>query len=128
MIPTRHYVLVCGSHTTVDVETVQEMISTLHLLYGDALRVLHGDAKCVDRVAGAHAERLGVPTKKFPADWDAHGKAAGPIRNRAMADYLDWCRGFGHTVQVLAFRGGSGTEDMVKVAEERGIPVDRIDA
>ncbi len=124
----RHYVLICGSHTTVDVPTVQEMVGTLHMLYGDDLRIMHGDAKCVDRVAGARAEQLGVPVKKFPADWDQHGKAAGPVRNRAMADYLDWCREHGHTVQVVAFRGGPGTEDMVKVAEQRNIPVDRIDA
>ena len=27
--------------------------------------------------------------KEFPADWEAHGKAAGPIRNRQMAEYAD---------------------------------------
>ncbi len=27
--------------------------------------------------------------KEFPADWDAHGKAAGPIRNKQMVEYAD---------------------------------------
>jgi len=27
--------------------------------------------------------------KEFPADWDKHGKAAGPIRNAEMAKYGD---------------------------------------
>lgn len=27
--------------------------------------------------------------KEFPADWKAHGKAAGPIRNKQMAEYAD---------------------------------------
>ena len=26
---------------------------------------------------------------EFLADWDSHGKAAGPIRNRQMAEYAD---------------------------------------
>lgn len=27
--------------------------------------------------------------KEFPADWDKHGKAAGPIRNKQIAEYSD---------------------------------------
>ncbi len=30
-----------------------------------------------------------LPVKEFPADWDQHGNAAGPIRNAQMADYAD---------------------------------------
>jgi len=26
---------------------------------------------------------------EFPADWDTHGRAAGPIRNKQMAEYGD---------------------------------------
>src|SRR5690606_11812212 len=31
----------------------------------------------------------GLPVAKFPADWDTHGRAAGPIRNAEMRDYAD---------------------------------------
>lgn len=30
-----------------------------------------------------------VILRRFPADWDKHGKAAGPIRNKQMAEYAD---------------------------------------
>lgn len=30
-----------------------------------------------------------LPVANFPADWDKHGLAAGPIRNGEMADYAD---------------------------------------
>lgn len=125
---SRHYVLVCGSHTTCDPDVIVECIDALHALYGEDLRVMHGDAQAVDRTAAAAAQRRGVPVKAFPADWTAHGKKAGPVRNEQMAEYLDWCRAAGHTVQVVAFRGGPGTEDMVRRAESRGIDVDRWDA
>ena len=35
------------------------------------------------------AMELNLPIKIFSPDWDLHGKAAGPIRNREMAKYCD---------------------------------------
>lgn len=29
------------------------------------------------------------PVARFPANWNKHGKSAGPIRNAEMADYAD---------------------------------------
>ena len=42
----------------------------------------------------------------FPADWDKHGRAAGPIRNKQMADYAD--------VLIAVWDGKSrGTKNMI---------------
>jgi hypothetical protein len=49
-----------------------------------------------------------------PADWDVHGKAAGPYRNQAMIDNH-------HPDLVVAFPGGRGTADMINRAEMAGI-------
>lgn len=52
--------------------------------------VVEGGCKGVDSAAVHFAEKnYGIPTKRFEADWEEHGKAAGPIRNREMAKYAD---------------------------------------
>lgn len=57
--------------------------------------VVSGTAGGVDRsgenFVRIHANRgyPDVTLKQFPADWDTHGKAAGHIRNKQMADYAD---------------------------------------
>ena len=54
----------------------------------------------------------------FRANWDKHGKAAGPIRNGEMLHEADF---------LIAFPGGKGTENCVKQAKEMGITVLRIE-
>lgn len=51
--------------------------------------VVSGTARGIDRLGELWAERRGIPVKRFPADWNKHGKAAGFIRNREMAIYGD---------------------------------------
>lgn len=70
--------------------------------------------------ADAHADDWAVVNwagcEVYRADWDKHGKAAGPIRNQQMIDQ-------GRPDLVLAFPGGRGTADMVRRAEAAGVPV-----
>lgn len=56
------------------------------------IEVVSGGAKGVDQAGENFAEDYFiVPLKvtKFPADWYAYGKAAGPKRNKQMAEYAD---------------------------------------
>lgn len=54
--------------------------------------------------------------KEFPADWDAHGKAAGPIRNRQMAEYGD--------ALLIIWDGNSrGSANMKQEIEKLGKPI-----
>ena len=52
----------------------------------------------------------------FPADWAKHGRAAGPIRNREMAEYAD--------ALILIWDGKSrGSASMKREAKRAGIPI-----
>ena len=82
--------------------------------------VVEGDAPGVDRIAGYWARKNGLTNLKFPADWEKYGTAAGPIRNKQMLDE-------GKPDLVVAFPGGKGTANMVKLAEEAGIKVIKIE-
>lgn len=78
--------------------------------------VIHGAARGADSLAGEWARKRGIAELACPADWKAHGKAAGPIRNQQMIN--DACPD-----AAVAFPGGTGTADMVARLTMAGIPV-----
>lgn len=53
----------------------------------------------------------------FCADWSAHGRAAGPLRNRDMCAAA---AAAGNAV-LFAFPGGRGTADCVRQARKLGL-------
>jgi hypothetical protein len=76
--------------------------------------VVSGGASGADADGEQYANSHGLPVTRFPADWNAHGRAAGPIRNRQMAEYADG---------VALFPGGRGTASMYSEARKAGIEV-----
>ena len=105
--------LVCGGRNfTPTPEDYAVLASWLR----PGMRLVHGDARGVDRWAAEFAKGLRVEVVAYPADWKAHGKAAGPIRNRRMLTE-------GKPDAVLAFPGGAGTADMVRQARAAGVHV-----
>jgi len=56
----------------------------------DPTEVVCGGADGIDTTGRVWGEDFPeIPFKIFEPDWSAHGKAAGPIRNRQMAAYAD---------------------------------------
>ena len=105
-------VIICGSrHGLPEGVTIQDGVDASGF---EVTEVVHGAAPGVDHEAGKWAFGRGIPYTYFESDWVAHGKAAGPIRNKAMAEYAEAC---------IAFPGGAGTRNMVKQAREHGLHV-----
>lgn len=86
---------------------------------GKRLIIIHGAARGADHLADFTSNFLGIRAVAFPADWEKHPKAAGPIRNRQMLSE-------GKPHLVVAFPGGKGTADMCAIAEKAGVSVRRI--
>ncbi|MCP9892001.1 hypothetical protein KBY57_13200 [Cyanobium sp. Aljojuca 7D2] len=84
--------------------------------------VLHGGARGADAAIGRAAHQLGWSSLVMPAQWQRHGRAAGPIRNRELMEQAI-ARAEAHTspghqvsVLVVAFPGGAGTASLVQQA------------
>jgi hypothetical protein len=84
--------------------------------------VLHGGARGADAAIGRAAQQLGWSALVMPAQWQLHGRAAGPIRNRALLEQAV-ARAVAHSspscrtsVLVVAFPGGAGTASLVREA------------
>jgi hypothetical protein len=107
--------LVTGGRTYWDEE---ELYGTLDKVAEDhtVSVLIHGDAAGADTLAALWARDRGIPTIAVPADWQRHGRRAGPIRNRLM---LEQCS----PDLVVAFPGGRGTNDMIKISRKAGIEV-----
>lgn len=58
-------------------------------LYKDITEIVSGTAIGVDKLGERFADMANLKVKRFPANWEAHGKSAGFIRNRQMAEYAD---------------------------------------
>jgi hypothetical protein len=77
--------------------------------------IIHGGAEGADALASAWAFQRCIPCLSVPANWGEHGKAAGPIRNRKMLEYV--------VDGVVAFPGGAGTADLVAQATAADVKV-----
>jgi hypothetical protein len=126
--------LVCGGRDFDDVPRLWRVLDEINARrireHGDGIRCLieggqqkkrrDGSIAGTDYWAHQWALARGVDTERYHADWDAHGRAAGPKRNRRMHQE-------GKPTHGLAMPGGSGTADMIEVLKAAHTPL-RIEA
>jgi hypothetical protein len=81
---------------------------------GKITEVVCGCARGVDNIGRKLAEQYNIPVALFPANWDLHGPAAGPIRNKQMAEYA-------HALISIWDGNSKGTLNMITTAKKLGL-------
>tara|TARA_R110002167_G_C12707228_1_gene655135 strand:- start:31267 stop:31620 length:354 start_codon:yes stop_codon:yes gene_type:complete len=109
-------ILVCGGRHYQNHEFLDETLDAISMELQQVVCIIQGGATGADSLARKWAEDRMLPVMEFPANWHRLGKAAGPIRNEWMVEY-------GEPDLVVAFPGGRGTANMVRLATEAAIAV-----
>ena len=106
-------VIIAGGRDFTNYALVEEAIKRSAF---EITQVVSGNAKGVDTLGEVWALAHNVPVEAFPADWSQHGRAAGPIRNRQMAEYAD--------ALIAIWDGKSkGTANMIQQARNKKLNV-----
>jgi hypothetical protein len=82
----------------------------------NSIEVVCGMAKGADASGKKWGEENGYPIKKFPADWNKYKYAAGPIRNKQMAEY-------GNVLIAFWDLKSKGTKNMIDTARDLGLEI-----
>ena len=108
-------IIIAGSRNFVDY-TKLKTVCDFTLKNQKDIEIVSGTASGADKLGERYAKENGYPVKKFPADWKKNGKAAGPIRNKQMAEYADG---------LIVFWDGKskGTESMINLGYQHGLKV-----
>ena len=108
---------IVGSRDFNDYDKVIYYVSEYFGLGADGLfgnyitEVVSGGANGADALGKRLAKEYSIKYTEFPADWNKHGKAAGPIRNEQIMQYTD---------KVIAFWDGQskGTMSAINLARK----------
>lgn len=87
-------VVIAGSRTLDHTEPyymrqLELLVERFENDYGTISLVVSGLARGPDKLGELWAIENGIGVARFPAKWNLHGKAAGPIRNQEMGDFAD---------------------------------------
>lgn len=78
------------------------------------IEIVSGGATGADNLGERFAKERNDKLKIFTADWNTHGKKAGYLRNRQMAEYATHC--------ICFWDGKSkGTKMMIELARQNGL-------
>ena len=102
----RHYENYCAAKEYIDF-----CISEIRKKY--TLIFVSGGCRGADSLGERYAAENGFETEIYPADWEKYGRAAGPKRNKKIAEISDY---------IICFWDGKskGTKSLIQFAEKAG--------
>lgn len=106
-------VIIAGSRDYDDYDVLLEAINEAQF---DISTVVSGGARGVDALGERYASETNKALDIHKADWKAHGRGAGPVRNKKMAENAD--------ALIAIWDGQSpGTKNMIETATSKGLRV-----
>ena len=109
-------ILVCGGRNYYDRVVFNNAMGHALQWFGFTYCIIEGDATGADALAKEWGRSQGVPVITMAANWTMYSKTAGSVRNSCM---LEWAK----PDLIIAFPGGAGTANMVRIAKEAGVDV-----
>ena len=118
-------VIITGSRHWRNAAVIRKVMAALCQEIGP-FKFRHGKAKGADSY-GAYIAKNVLDIQDiddYPADWDLHGNAAGPIRNREMLD-TEIAKEGKDNIIVIAFplEDSKGTIDMIEYSRANNIEI-----
>lgn len=105
--------IIAGSRNVTDPDIIEKAVTESGF---EITEVIEGGAKGVDTIAREWAQKRPITVTEYKANWAKFGKAAGPIRNKTMADNAD--------ALIAVWDGESrGTKNMIELARKLGLKV-----
>lgn len=106
-------VIIAGGRDIYDYQLVLDAIQECQFPIDT---VVSGGAPGVDALGEKYAVEMNKKLQIFMANWKENGRAAGPMRNRRMAENAD--------ALIAIWDGKSrGTKNMIETAEKKGLLV-----
>ncbi len=108
-------VIIAGSRNFDNYKLLKEKVDNI-LKDKKDITIVSGTANGADKLGEKYAFENNLSLKKFPADWEEHGKSAGYIRNEQMAKFSQI---------LIAFWNGKskGTKHMIDLANKHSLDV-----
>jgi hypothetical protein len=117
---------IVGSRYYQDYETFKKKINEWIGTNGQITMIISGGATGADSLAERYADEYNIQKLIYNVskeDWNKHGKAAGPIRNSKIINYLETIDSEHRHLIAFPQANSKGTLDIINKAKQKQIPV-----